>query len=304
MKIGNHTTTSNVFLAPMAGVSDAGFRAVCTDFGAGLTFCEMISAEGLLRAPNVTQKLLKTTEFEQIKCAQLFGNVPEKFVEAIKSQQLEKFDIIDLNFGCPAPKIVKNKQGSFVLQNPKLVSEIINKCVKSTNKLITAKIRLGYEKNNVLEIAKICEESGVSMLTVHGRTKTQMFGGEVDYDSIAKVKACLKIPVVGNGNIINESSYKKMLLTGVDAVMIGRGACGNPWIFSQIQNITYQKNVKQTIKKHFEILLKNNNEQNVVMEFRKHLLWYAKGQSSANKMQIQQVLTKFDVENVINNFFD
>ena len=223
-----------IFLAPMAGVTEVGFRHACKLAGADLTFTEMVSSKALSYESEKTKELLITSPLEDIKAVQIFGHEPDVMALACKREDLQKFDLIDINFGCPAPKIVNNGDGSALLKDLKLLEQIVSFCVKATNKPISCKFRLGYNAgdNVALEVAKICENAGAKMLTLHGRTKSMGYSGQVDLESIAKVKASVKIPVVGNGDVVDEQSYKQMLSTGVDAVMIGRGALGNPNIFN------------------------------------------------------------------------
>ena len=200
-----------IFLAPMAGVSEVGFRHACKLAGADLTFTEMVSSKALSYESEKTKELLITSPLEEVKVVQIFGHEPEIMAQACKRKDLQKFDIIDINFGCPAPKIVNNGDGSAILKDLKLLEEIVTNCVKATSKPISCKFRLGYNANDniAVQVAKICENSGVKMLTVHGRTKSQGYSGQVDLESIALVKASVKIPVVGNGDVVDENSYNQ-----------------------------------------------------------------------------------------------
>lgn len=233
MKIGNVEIEGNLILAPMAGVTDIAFRELCKHFGAGLTVTEMVSVKALLFKNKKTQLLLETFSTESPCAVQIFGHCADDFERVIRSGVLDKFDIIDINMGCPAPKIVKNGDGSALLKNFALAREIVEACVKSTDKPVTVKMRKGfYENDDVLvQFAKMCEDAGVSAITIHPRTKSQNYSGQIDTSDIKKVKDSVKIPVIGNGDVVDISSYEKMLKTGCDGVMIGRRAVGCPEIF-------------------------------------------------------------------------
>ncbi|MBR4002550.1 MAG: tRNA-dihydrouridine synthase family protein, partial [Clostridia bacterium] len=223
MKIKNVEIKNNLFLAPMAGITDKAFRCLCKKFGVGLTYTEMVSVKGLFYNSKNTKQLLDTFESESPCAVQLFGNEPEVFRTVIKSGVLDKFDIIDINMGCPAPKIVKNGDGSSLMKDLNLASEIIKACVESTDKPITVKFRKGFYKTDdkLTQFAKMCESSGASAITVHPRTREDFFSGEIDIEDIKKVKQAVNIPVIGNGDVVDENSYKKMLSSGCDGVMIG-----------------------------------------------------------------------------------
>lgn len=278
----------DIFLAPMAGVSDVGFRTVCRMAGADLSYTEMVSAMALCYNSEKTKELLITHEIEEPKAVQIFGHDPRCMSRVCTMQELEKFDIIDLNFGCPAPKIVKNGDGSALLKNLNLVAKIVSECKKATSKPITCKFRIGFEEgsNVALDMARICEESGASAITVHGRTREQMYSGAVDYDAIATVKQKSHIKVIGNGDVVDLASYNRMKQTGVDAVMIGRGALGNPNIFAGIKG-TSGIDKLWAIKKHVEILRSHFDERFVSATMRKHLLWYIAGEKDSAKIKLQ-----------------
>lgn len=296
MKIKNIETQNNIFLAPMAGVTDFAFRSIARVFGAGLSYTEMVSAKGLImsRRKDVYKKMLTTMPNEKPCAVQLFGNNPEIMAKACTLPEIQKFDIIDLNFGCPAPKIVKNCEGSALLKDINKIVEIASACVRATEKPITAKIRTGFFSDNIVcvELAKKLEQVGVSAITIHGRTKEQMFSGVVDYDLIKQVKNAVKIPVIGNGDVCDEESLNKMLETGVDGVMIGRASIGAPWIFDNFgKNIT-NKQKYETIVKHLELLQTVYDEKYLTSYFRKHLLWYVKEIKNANKYRLEIVKIK------------
>ena len=208
------------------------------------------------------------------------------------SEELQKFDIIDINFGCPAPKIVKNGDGSFLLNDLTKIAEICKKCTQATQKPITAKIRIGYNNgdNVAVEVAKICEANGIKAITVHGRTKEQMYSGEIDYETIKKVKQSVSIPVIGNGNVFDIDSYNKMLQTGVDGVMIARGALGQPWIFSILKNKSIP-NKYNIIEQHVKTLQKYYTDQELCVTLRKHFLWYIRDIDGASKYRLELATT-------------
>ncbi len=287
MKI-NNKEIGNIFLAPMAGVSEIGFRAVCKMAGADLTYTEMVNSAGLVRNNKATKDLLITHDLEIPKAVQIFGHDENEMAKACKMADLEKFDLIDINFGCPAPKIVKNGDGSSLLKNPNQIKKIVEACVNSTNKPISCKFRIGFSNGEdvSLEISKICEEAGAKLITVHGRTREQMYAGKVNLDAIANVKSKVKIPVVGNGDVVDLDSYNAMLKTGVDAVMIGRGALGNPNLFAEIKGLPII-NKLDLIKTHIAILRQHYDEKFVNATMRKHLLWYIAGIEGASKYKLE-----------------
>ena len=286
MKIGNINFTSSIFLAPMAGVADASFRQLCYELGADLTYTEMVSVKALLHNNKKTFKLLKVYG-NTPTAVQLFGHDKEDFVKVIKSGNIDNFDIIDINMGCPAPKIVKNGDGSALLKNINLAREIISACVNATDKPITVKFRIGFELDNniAVEFAKMCEQAGASAICVHGRTREQFYSGKVDYETIKLVKNSVNIPVIGNGDITDIESYKKMLQTGVDGVMIGRGTLGNPEIFAILKGKKYPDKLS-IITRHIQLIKEHNA---VTPEVKKHLLWYLNGLKSTKDIKVQIV---------------
>ncbi len=275
MKLGEIDFGGNLILAPMAGVSDIGFRDVCSYFGADATYSEMLSARAMLHNPKKTSLMTIYSEMERVKIGQIFGHEPEIMAQAISNPLLNHYQIIDINMGCPAPKIVKNGEGSALLKDLPLASKIISTCVKASDRPVSVKIRLGFDHDNSLEIGRMCQESGASFVTLHARTTEQGYSGFADYESIARLKSALKIPVIGNGDVVDEKSYAQMLATGVDGVMIGRGAQGNPFIFSKLKGLDYDDDILKVIKRHIEILRKYYDEDFITKYMRKHLLWYA-----------------------------
>ncbi len=288
MKIKNIEFSNNLMLAPMAGVTDVAFRSICIDFGADAGVTEMVSAKALSYNNKKTEDLLITAPNEKIKIVQIFGNDPYVMANICKSEYLEKFDIIDINMGCPAPKIVNNREGSFLMTDIELASKIIKSCVNATDKPITVKFRSGFDSKNInaVEFAKMCERSGASAITIHGRTRTQMYSGKVDLDIIKEVKKNVSIPVIASGDIVDIDSYLKTIkYTNCDAVMIGRGALGNPFVFSDILGQEINKNKYNVILKHIEILRKYYSENFISGHIRKHLLWYLKGEKNASEIK-------------------
>ena len=285
-----------IFLAPMAGVTDVGFRHVCKMAGADLTFTEMVSAKALSYNNEKTKDLLITSSLENPKAVQIFGHEPEIMAQVCKMPELKKFDLIDINFGCPAPKIVNNGDGSALLKDLKKLEQIVSACVKSNTKPISCKFRKGFLTNDnvAVEVAKICQDSGAKVITVHGRTRSQQYSGLVDLETIAKVKASVSIPVVGNGDIIDEKSYHQMLATGVDAVMIGRGALGNPNIFANLKGLP-QLNKYMLIEEHVKILKQYYTEKYINTTMKKHLLWYIAGETKASEIK-REIATCTDLE--------
>lgn len=284
----NGINLGDVFLAPMAGVSEVGFRTVCKMAGADLTYTEMVNATALIHDSQKTKDLLITSNIEMPKAVQIFGHNAEDMAKVCASNYLEGFDLIDINFGCPAPKIVKNGDGSALLKDLKTLEKIVKSCALATNKPISCKFRKGFENNHnvAVQVAKICEEAGAKIITVHGRTREQMYSGVVDYETIAQVKASVHIPVVGNGDVVDVESFNKMKQTGVDAIMIGRGALGNPNLFANIKGKT-PLNEFYLIQKHIETLRKYYDEKFVSAIIKKHLLWYISGKRDANKYKLQ-----------------
>lgn len=287
MKIGKIETENNLFLAPMAGVNDLGFRYLCSKYGASMTVTEMLSARAMHHERKKTELMTLTTDMEKIKIAQVFGKEPEIVAEVLKYPVLEKFDGYDLNMGCPAPKIIKNGEGSALMKDFALASKIISECKKITDKPVSVKFRLGFDKIVATDFAKMCEESGADYITIHGRTTLQGYSGNANLEEIAKVKANVKIPVIGNGDVVDKKSYQNMLATGVDGVMIGRGAQGNPWLFSKLLGKRPKIDKFADIKKHIDLLREHFDEKWIKLYIRKHLLWYITGVENASKFRLQ-----------------
>lgn len=295
MKIGDKELENNIVLAPLAGVSDVGMRFLCSHYGADATFTEMLSARAMDHNPKKTKLLTLTTDEEKVKIAQIFGKEPNVMAKVAGCEILKNFDGIDINMGCPAPKIVKNGEGSALMKNPLIASEIIKACVNATDKPVSVKMRLGFDRDISLDFARMCEESGANFITVHGRKQTDLFSGKVNYEAIAKIKAAVKIPVIGNGDVVDKATYKMMLETGVDGVMIGRGAQGKPWIFAELLGKDVEINRYEVAKKHVEILRQYFDEKWIRLYMRKHFLWYISGVEDASKYRLE-LATSNDVD--------
>ena len=304
MKIGNIEIKNNCVLAPMAGVTDVAFRELCSFFGAGLTETEMISVKGLKYANKNTKLMLKTFEGEHPVAVQLFGHEPEVFYEVIKSGILDNFDIIDINMGCPAPKIVKNGDGSALLKNKELASKIIKACKEATNKPVTVKFRKGfYESDDILiPFAKMCEESGADAITIHPRTTAQGYSGKIDIKDIEKVKNAVKISVIGNGDVTSKEDFDKMLSI-CDGVMIGRGAVGHPDIFSKVQNSSKTFSQEFIAQKHLDILRKYYDDEYITKIFKRHAFSYVDDRENATTLRvaIARAQTLSEIEQILFN---
>ena len=267
-------------------------RKICSDYGAGLTFTEMVSCKGILYDNENTKILLKKTDGEKISCAQIFGNDPDIMLEAIKRPPLCDFDVIDINFGCPMPKIYQNGEGSALLKNPSLAEKIVAECKKS-GKPITCKMRIGLTENSIngLEFATALENGGADMITVHGRTREKIYAGDIHGEEIAKIVAKVKIPVIANGGIFTkEDADKVMTETGADGVMLARGALEKPWLFAEILNNPYSADKKDLIFRHVDLLKTVYDDRTVAVTFRKQLCLYLKGEKNSAELK-QKVLT-------------
>ncbi len=304
MKIGNITIENNTALAPMAGVTDLAFRQLCREMGCGLLYTEMVSAKAILYKNKNTFPLLETAPAEHPIAVQIFGSDADIMADmAAKLAEERSFDIIDINMGCPVPKIVNNHEGSALMKNPKLVEQILDKMVKKVNKPVTIKIRKGFDEQsvNAVEIAKIAEACGVSALAVHGRTREEYYSGTADYGIIAAVKRGVSIPVIGNGDIRSAADAKRMYeTTGCDGFMIGRAARGNPWIFKEIASYFSHgtvperptpEEIKAMILRHAELMVRYKGEYTGIREMRKHVAWYTTGMphSAAVRNQVNRI---------------
>ncbi len=289
LRIGDAILENNIILAPMAGVTDLPFRLLCKEQGAGLICMEMVSAKAIMYNNKNTEELLEIHPEELPVSLQLFGSDPHIISEMAKRIEERPFAVLDINMGCPMPKIVGNGEGSALMKNPVLVEKIVAETVKAIKKPVTVKIRKGFDDAhvNAVEIAKAAEAAGAAAVTVHGRTREQYYAGEADWDIIAKVKEAVHIPVIGNGDVTDgESAARLMEQTGCDGVMIGRAVRGNPWIFREIKAYlqTGEKpaspeaaQVKEMILRHAMLQLKYKGEYIGIREMRKHVSWYVTG---------------------------
>lgn len=297
MRIGNVTLDNNLILAPMAGVTDLPFRLLCKEQGAGLLCMEMVSAKAIYYNNKNTEALMEIDKRELPVSLQLFGSDPDIMSEMAKKIEEKPFAILDINMGCPVPKVAGNGEGSALMKDPKLVREIVSKVVRAIEKPVTVKIRKGFDEEhvNAVEIAKIIEDCGAAAVAVHGRTREQYYSGKADWDIIRQVKEAVSIPVIGNGDVTGPESAKKMLEeTGVDGIMIGRGARGNPWIFHQINEyfktgIIPEKSsleeVREMMLRHAKMQLECKGEYTGIREMRKHVAWYTAGYPNSAKLR-------------------
>ncbi|MBD9158327.1 MAG: tRNA dihydrouridine synthase DusB [Clostridiales bacterium] len=316
LKIGNVELENNLILAPMAGVTNLPFRIICKDYGAGMVCTEMASAKAMFHNDQKTKRLFNTEGEKRPISFQVFGSELESIAYAVKYMS-DFADIIDINMGCPAPKVVKNGDGSKLLLDLEKAKQIIEIAVQNSKVPVTVKFRKGWDKENIVavEIAQIAEQAGASAVTIHGRTKSEFYTGKADWDIIKKVKQSVHIPVIGNGDVTDEESALAMFKqTGVDGIMIGRGSFGNPWIFKNIKHYlqtgeklpqpTNQERL-QVMEKHIQLAVEEKGEDVAIKELRKHISWYTKNlkNSSEFRNSINKIEKKDELISTIEEYF-
>lgn len=316
IQIGNVTVKGNLFLGPMAGVTDLPFRILCKEQGADFIYTEMVSAKGIFYNNKNTEILLEVDEKERPVALQLFGSDPGIMSEMAKKIEHRNFDVIDINMGCPVPKVVNNGEGSALMKNPKLVGEIVSGMTKILEKPVTVKIRKGFGEQdaNAVEIAKIVEDSGGAAVAVHGRTREQYYSGKADWEIIRKVKEAVSIPVIGNGDIFTPEDAKRMLEeTGCDGVMLARGVRGNPWLFGQVKTFLQtgeklskppMEEVIETVLRHAKMQIAFKGEYLGMREMRKHVAWYTTGypQSAKLRGRINEIESISDLQYILEEY--
>ncbi|WP_455542066.1 tRNA dihydrouridine synthase DusB [Intestinibacter sp.] len=310
MNIGNVSLDNRVFLSPMAGVTDLPFRLICKQKGCGMLYTEMINAKALCYNDENTKKMTKIEDEEHPIAIQIFGSEPEYMGRAAEILNSHSNEILDINMGCPAPKVIKNGDGSALMKNPKLAEEVMRAVVENSTKPVTLKIRKGWDDNsvNAVEIAKIAEQAGISAVAIHGRTREQYYSGKADWDIIREIKESISIPVIGNGDVFEiEDAINMLEKTHCDAIMIGRGAQGNPWIFNRINHYmqtgeilpkpTAEEKISTAIE-HMKLAVAEHGEYVAVREMRKHIGWYIKGLKNSARFR-DEINKLTDCESVV-----
>lgn len=308
LKIGDVQLNNNVVFAPIAGFSEVGFRHLCAKYGAGLTYTELVSAKGLVYGNKGTEELLATTDIETPCAVQIFGSDPEFMYKAAKDERLAKFDIIDINMGCPVKKVFGNGDGSALMKNPALITEVVQAVKEGGSRPVTAKMRAGIEigKPLAVECAIAAQKGGASAVTVHARYREQYYSGECDHTITKAVKDALDIPVIANGDIVDKQSLDKVAqITNADGFMIGRGALGKPWIFAELQGKDDSHDVKSLILEHIDVLREFMPDFTVANVMKLQLCYYARGGRNAKavRVEIGKAKSLGDTFKIIDEFF-
>lgn len=315
-QIGNVILEGNLFLGPMAGVTDLPFRILCKEQGADLVYTEMVSAKGVQYNNKNTEQLLQIAEEERPAALQLFGADPDILSETARRLEHRNFDILDINMGCPVPKVVNNGEGSALMKNPKLIGEIVRKVSTGYSKPVTVKIRKGFQEGsiNAVEVAKIAEENGAKAIAVHARTREQFYSGQADWEVIRQVKEAVTVPVIGSGDVFTPLDAKAMIeQTGCDAIMMARGTRGNPWLFAQIKEYLKSgiliprpefEEVKEMILRHAVMLSDYKGEMIAIREMRKHVAWYTTGYPGSAKLRnhVNEIENMEDLKELLENY--
>ncbi len=316
VQIGNVQLDGNLLLGPMAGVTDLPFRLLCKEQGVDLVYTEMVSAKGVLYNNKNTEQLLQIEEAERPAALQLFGADPDILRETARRLEHRNFDILDINMGCPVPKVVNNGEGSALMKTPKLIGEIVRKVSTGYSKPVTVKIRKGFDEGsiNAVEVAKIAEDNGAAAIAVHARTREQFYSGKADWDIIRQVKEAVSVPVIGSGDVFTPQDAKAMIeLTGCDAIMMARGTRGNPWLFAQIKAYLINgvllpkpdfEEVRNMILRHANMLADYKGETIAIREMRKHVAWYTAGYPGSAKLrsQVNEIETMKNLEKLLENY--